>query len=132
MSVVAFNAANFKLRYPAFASVANATLQYCFNDSGLYLNNEDDSVVADLTERESLLWMLTAHIAVLTGVLGATGSAAPVGRTSSASRGTVSSSFEYAVPGTHQWFAQTQYGAMFLQATRSLRAFVYRPAYVSY
>lgn len=129
MPSVVFNAAAFKLRYPEFSAVSDAVLQGCFNDATLYLSNEDCSIVQDLTKREQLLWMLTAHIAYLQGVLnpGGGGGFVPVGRMSSATEGSVSISSEYNVPGTAAWFAQTQWGAAWWQATLSLRSFRYRP-----
>lgn len=125
MAVVVFDPAAFKARYPEFASVANETLSACFGDAGLYLSNKDDSIVQDVTRRAMLLNMLTAHIAALGGALSADGLPLPVGRTSSASQGTVSATFEYMTPGTQAWFVQTQYGAAFWQATSSLRGFRY-------
>lgn len=130
MAIVAFDAPAFKTRYPEFSAVSDAYLQACFNESGLYLSNTDCSVVQDVTRREVLLWMLTAHIAFLSGVLrpgGVAGGPGPVGRTSSASEGSVSVSLDYGVPGTAAWFSQSQYGASFWQATLSLRSFRYRP-----
>jgi hypothetical protein len=124
MGAVVFDAAAFKVRYPVFSSVADATLQACFDESTLYLTN-DDSVVVDETRRAILLNMLTAHIATLGGVLTADGSPLPVGRVSSATEGSVSASLEYATPGSQAWFVQTQYGAAFWQATSSLRGFRY-------
>ena len=71
--------------------------------------------------------MLTAHIAVIGGLLSADGLPQPVGRIASASEGSVSASFDNvtATPGTGAWFQQTQYGAAFWQATTSLRGFKY-------
>ena len=129
MAVVTFNATLFKARYPEFNPVADALLQLCFNDAGLYLNNTDGSIVQDVTIRQQLLFMLTAHIATLGGALTADGQALPVGRTSSATEGSVSASFEYITPataGSGAWFNQTQYGAEFWQATTALRSFRYR------
>lgn len=130
MAIATFNATAFKVRYPAFALVSDAYLQACFNESGLYLSNTDCSPVQDIAQRTQLLWMLTAHIAYLSGALnpqGAGGGPNPVGRTSSATEGSVSVSLEYGVPGTASWFTQTQWGAAFWQATLSLRSFRYMP-----
>lgn len=130
MAVVAFNASGFKTRYPEFAAVSDAYLQACFNEAGIYLSNTDCSIVQDVTRREIFLWMLTAHIAYLSGVLqpaGVAGGPLPVGRTSSATEGSVSVSFEFNSPGTPAWYAQSQWGVAFWQATAYLRAFRYRP-----
>lgn len=130
MAAVVFGAAAFKIRYPEFVAVSDAYLGACFNESGLYLSNADCSPIQDLTRREMLLWMLTAHIAYLSGALKPGGVATgpnPVGRTSSATEGSVSVSLEYGAPGTAAWFSQSAYGASFWQATLSLRSFRYRP-----
>lgn len=126
MTVATFDPVAFKARYPAFAAVDNALLTACFADAGLYLCNGDNSPVQDIAKRTSLLWMLTAHIAYLGGALSPDGLPPMVGRTSSASEGSVSVSSEFAVPGTAAWFSQTQWGAAFWQATTYLRSFNYR------
>jgi len=127
MAVVVFDPTAFKARYPEFAAVANATLQACFDEAGLYLSNADNSPVQNLTRRALLLNMLTAHVAYIGGKLSADGMPRPVGRISTAGEGSVSAGFEYLTPGTHAWFTQTQYGAAFWQATTSLRGFRYMP-----
>ena len=125
MAIATFVAASFKARYPEFVSVADAALSSCFDEAGLYLNNTDASIVTDVARRTLLLWMLTAHIAKLGGLVSVDGQPSPVGRVASAGEGSVSASFEYQAPGTAAWFAQTQYGAAFWQATSSLRSFAF-------
>ena len=131
MAQVVFVPEDFKAAYPAFAQVSNAALNQYFQIATLYLSNEDCSVVQDLEKRKALLWMLTAHIAQLSGALnpaGAAGGAAPVGRTSSATEGSVSVSFDMGTTSQNAaWYEQTQWGAMFWAATAYLRAFRYRP-----
>lgn len=127
MASVTFDVAAFKARYPEFANVGAPLLEECFADACLYLSNGDGSPVQDLVRRARLLNMLTAHVAALGGALSADGQAKPVGRISQATEGSVSASFEYLAPGSAAWFAQTQYGAAFWQATTSLRGFRYRP-----
>lgn len=127
MTAVVFDSAAFKARYPEFAAVGDPLLQACFTEAGLYLSNEDDSPVQNVARRAVLLNMLTAHIAALGGALSPDGQPRPVGRVSSAAEGSVSASMEYLAPGSSAWFAQTQYGAAFWQATTSLRGFRYIP-----
>lgn len=127
MAIVVFDPAAFKVAYPAFAAVDDAVLQNSFDLAGLYLSNTDCSPVQDIGRRTTLLWLLTAHITYLTGALTPGGGTVPVGRTSSATEGSVSVSLEYGVPGTAAWFTQSQWGAAFWQATASLRGFRYRP-----
>lgn len=127
MTAVVFDPAAFKARYPEFAAVGDPLLQACFGEAGLYLSNADNSPVQNLTCRAVLLNMLTAHIAALGGALSSDGQPRPVGRISSATEGSVSASMEYLAPGSSAWFAQTQYGAAFWQATSSLRGFRYIP-----
>lgn len=128
MTVAVFDPVAFKVRYPQFVAVGSPLLTACFADAGLYLSNTDASPVQDIARRTSYLWMLTAHIAYLDGALSPDGSPPPVGRLSSATEGSVSISAEYlpATPGSGAWFNQTTWGAMFWQATASLRGFRYR------
>lgn len=127
MSVVVFDSTLFKARYPEFNSVPVPVLQGCFDEATLYFSNRDNSPVQDLNRRRIMLNMLTAHIAKLGGALSLDGQALPVGRISDASEGSVSASFEYGTPGTEIWYSQTQYGAAFWQASRSLRTMRYIP-----
>lgn len=127
MAAVVFDPAAFKSRYPEFAAVANATLTAYFSEAALYLSNADNSPVRDLTRRAVLLNMLTAHIGYINGALSADGMPRPVGRVSQGAEGSVSAGLEYLAPGSAAWFAQSQYGVAFWQATTSLRGFRYVP-----
>ena len=95
---------------------------------GIYCDNTDASRVINVTQRQSLLWMLTAHIAVLSGAIDCGSSVRPVGRVSSAEEGSVSSELDYMgmTPGSGPWYNQTQYGASYWQATVNYRGFRYR------
>ena len=123
MATVTFDTGLFKARYPEFTAVADVLLGSYFGEAGLYLANDDSSPVSNVTTRLSLLNMLTAHIAYLAGAI--TGQVMPVGRVASASEGSVSTSLDYQVAGSAVWFAQTQYGAAFWQATNFMRSFRY-------
>ena len=125
MTVVAFDPATFKVRYPEFAGVSDGRLQSCFDEAGLYLANTDSSIVQNIPKRTLLLNMLTAHIAFVGGALSVDGQTRPVGRVSQAGEGSVNAAFEGPPPGSAQWFQQTQYGASFWQATSNLRGFKY-------
>jgi hypothetical protein len=98
-----------------------------FAEAGLYLNNTDCSVVQDVNIRGALLNMVTAHIAFLGGILTADGQPRPVGRVSAANEGAVGATFDFtpATPGSGAWFAQSQYGAAFWQATTCYRGMKY-------
>lgn len=124
MAAVIFDPIAFKARYPEFTAVSDGTLGACFDEATLYMSNSDNSPVQNLMRRAMYLNMITAHIAYIGGLLGV-GGPNPVGRTSSASEGSVSAGFEYLPPGTHAWFTQSQYGAAFWQATSSLRGMRY-------
>lgn len=129
MGQVVFSPSSFKVAFPEFTATSDALLTQFFNCATLYLSNEDGSVVQDLTRREQLLWLLTAHVGVLRGALtpaGTAGGPSPVGRVSSASQGSVSASMDFPASPGAAWFNQTGYGAMFWQATLSLRSFNYR------
>ncbi len=131
MTAVVFDPVAFKARYPEFAAVADPALQSCFDEAGIYLSNSDKPV-ANEVRRLVLFNMLTAHIAYLGGLLSADSQPRPVGRVSQASEGSVSAGFEYLAPGSSAWFAQTQYGAAFWQATTSLRGMRYTPCPTRY
>lgn len=128
MAVVTFSPTGFKIRYPEFSSLANAQLSACFDDASLYCDNTDASRVTNVTQRQSLLWMLTAHIAALSGLIDCGDGVRPVGRVSSAEEGSVSSELDYMslTPGSGPWYQQTQYGAAYWQATAQYRGFRYR------
>jgi len=126
MAVVIFDPAAFKSAYPQFAAVSDGQLTNYFNLATLYLSNEDCSVVQDIPKRTTLLWLLTAHIAFLSGALNPGGTPGLVGRVSSATEGSVSVSVDFPSSPNGAWFQQTPWGAMFWQSTLSLRSFRYR------
>ena len=127
MAVVIFDPTAFKAAYPAFVNVPDALLTEYFNIATLYLSNTDCSIVQDIAKRTTLLWLLTAHIAYLSGALNPVpGTPGLVGRVSSATEGSVSVSTEYPTNPNNAWFLQTQWGAIFWQATLSYRSFHYR------
>lgn len=126
MAVVIFDPAAFKLAYPQFAAVSDGMLTNYFGLATLYLSNTDCSIVQDIPKRATLLWLLTAHIAYLSGALDPEGQPGLVGRISSATEGSVSVSTEMPMTPSSAWFMQTQWGAMFWQSTLSLRSFRYR------
>jgi hypothetical protein len=130
--IAVFNPTMFIGRYPEFTAAYNANpalFASMFAEAGLYLNNTDCSIVQDVTLRGTLLNMVTAHIAFLSGLLTADGQPRPVGRVSAANEGAVGATFDYteATPGSGPWFNQTQYGAAFWQATTCYRGARYFP-----
>lgn len=128
MAVVAFDPAAFRAVHPSFATLTDTQLNYAFMQAGLYVNNTDCSVVQDVAERALLLDLMTAHIAALTYGENGQGPRPLVGRVSSATEGSVSVQAAMdGVPGTAAWFMQTQYGAMFWQATAKYRIGRYVP-----
>lgn len=135
MAVAAFNYAAWVTRYPEMGAVSAEQAALFFTEAGLYLDNTDCSPVTDVTRRLILLNMLTAHIATLSGALESTGQpSGTIGAVSTASEGSASVSFDTGLmPGTAQWYRQTQYGLSFWQATKNLRGAIYvpGPAYIA-
>ncbi len=130
--LMTFNPGLFLGRYPEFTNAynANPTLYASyFTEAGFYLNNTALSPVQDTTKLSLLLNMLTAHIAFINGQLSADGQTRPVGRMSGATEGSVSAQFEDVapLPGSGQWFRQSQYGSAFWQATTCYRGMMYFP-----
>lgn len=125
--VVVFNAAEFRDIYPEFAGAADAALSVNFSLSTLNLSNCCGSVVADPAVRQSLLYLLTAHISLLFTPCTANNNQPPgmVGRISSASEGSASVSAEFPTTPESAWFMQTKYGAQFWQITSVVRTMHY-------
>ena len=128
MSVAVFDPAAFKLRYPEFASLADALLDLYFSEAQLYLNNGDLSIVCDPGPRLMLLNMLVAHIARLNATVAGVAPSGNVGLIKSAREGTVG--IEYAeyiksTEGLQAWLNLTPYGAAFWAATAQYRTFQY-------
>jgi hypothetical protein len=137
--VVVFDPVRWAARYPEFAPVAAATAQEYFYDATIYLDNTPCSPVCDASvggERERLLYMMTAHLAYISGPLpgvdGSIGGGQAVGRPGSKAVGPVSVSYTGldALPGSAAWFAQTKYGLAFWQATAVHRTFRYRTPFL--
>lgn len=131
--VVVFEPAAFKILYPTFAAVSDATLLMYFTLATMILGNTCRSVVMDANQRETLLNLLVAHITALqpagTSAGGAGSGGGLVGRITEATEGTVRITAAYAsdVSASMAWFTQTQYGAMFWQLTVSYRTMHYIP-----
>lgn len=124
MAAVVFDPVAFKAAYPEFSAVPDASLEGYFVRSQLFLANQD-CPVQDEAKRLLLFWLLVAHIAQLSGALNPGGIPGPVGRTSSATEGSVNVSLEFNATMGASWFIQTSYGAQFWQATAYLRSFRY-------
>lgn len=138
MSIVVFSYADWVATYPQFATTVNeAQGQSCFDQATLYCANTDCAVVPyhptlspPITVRQSILYLLTAHIGQLQYGAMIGGSLVPagalVGRVSSATQGSVSVSTDMRGPEIASWFNQTQFGAMAFQAMAQFRTARYR------
>lgn len=130
MSVVTFDSVAFLVRYSEFSAVSVPLLSAMFDEAGLYLDNTDNSRIGNVTKRALLLYMLTAHLAVLNGALDGGGGARPVGVLNSATEGAVSASFnapQMMGAGSKDWYMQTQYGLNYWNATAGFRTMRYIP-----
>ncbi len=126
MGIVTFSYANFLARYPEFSAVAEASVNACFSEAGIYCSNTDMSIVSDVNVRAVLLNMLTAHLVQL--YFGSNGEAPSqlVGRVSSAGEGSVNVSVDMgSQPVNAAWYNQTKYGASFWRAAAPYRAGFY-------
>lgn len=125
MSIVAFDPATFRARYPELAALNDVTLTEYFAEATIYLDNTDASRVDDVTVRAVLFNMLVAHIAALSARAASGGL---VGRITDATEGSVSVSASIGPEsGSSAWFMQTGYGANYWQATARFRTFRYAP-----
>lgn len=128
--VVVFDFTEFSAIYPEFVSAGGAACGFNFNLATMNLSNCCRSPVPNPAVRQSLLYLLTAHITFLFTPCAANNNQPPgmVGRINSASQGSVSVSAEFPASVNAAWFLQTRYGALFWQATASLRTMRYTPA----
>lgn len=126
-AVVTFDPVAWATAFPAFQTLPAPLATQYFGLSTLYLSNSPCSVVEDIAARQSLLWLLTAHLAQLFSPPGESGPSGLVGRISSASQGSVSVSAEFPASDDAAWFLQTPYGAAFWQASLPYRTGRYIP-----
>lgn len=127
--VVVFDPTAFKAAYPSFVTLADTVLQQAFALATLQLNNSCSSRVKDATTRELLLGLLVAHIAALTYGENGQPPRGIVGHVNHAQEGSVSVGAGVGVMATGQaYYMQTQYGAMYWQATARYRTMRYIPA----
>lgn len=133
--VVPFSYTDWLAAYPSFSETITAPqAESFFHLAELILNNTARSPIQSLTQRRILLWLLVAHQAQLFAnnkaydANASSPTTPPVGRIASATRGSVSISFDgSALPKQAGWFNQTQYGLMFWQATAPLRQMRFLP-----
>lgn len=122
--VVTFDYAAWSAAYPELASsVPEAAAQARFFMATDFLDNSAYSPVPDVNKRARLLGQMVAHLSMLLNPASQGGrGAGAVGRVASATRGSVATSFDVGeVKNDQSWFAQTQYGWSFWQATAYLR-----------
>jgi hypothetical protein len=131
--IVQFNSAEFLAAFPEFAitpAAPDAALAMNFALATLNLSNCCGSPVPDPNVRQSLLYLLTAHLTALFTPSGQNNSQPPgiVGRIDSATEGSVSVHADFPATAESAWFLQTKYGAAFWQATAVLRTMHHVPA----
>ena len=125
--VVTFDYNAWVARYPEFAPprVTPVTAAAYFNEATLYHRNDGGGPVSDIGTQQTLLNMLTAHIAELNAPDPEGAPASPlVGRIGSVSQGSVSTAVAYNASDPEQWFAQTKYGAAYWAASAQFRTFL--------
>lgn len=116
MAIVQFNPDRFRETRPRFTAdlISDAELEQAFKTACLILDNTERSIVPydpahGLTERETLLDLLTEHLATL-GLWNRNNQSGPV---SSASQGSVSVSFQAPQITDKNWFLQTPAGTAY-------------------
>ena len=126
---VLFDYATWAGQFPELAAAINGPqAQGYFNQACVFLDNTAASLVQPATpggRRETILYMLTSHIAAMFGAIGGNDPSPLVGRISNVSEGSVSLATEMAAPMSAAWFNQTKYGAMAFQALAPYRTAMY-------
>lgn len=117
-----FNSAEFLSIYPQFTPQSPA-LPGNFVLATTQLANTCGSKVQDAPTRQTLLYLLTAHITQLLNGVGSTPASGVVGRVSDGTEGSVSVRAEYeATAGPSQaYYLQTPFGALYWQSTARFR-----------
>ena len=122
--VVVFDPAEFRLLYPSICAT-DEQLEMYFAMAETFLDNTECSIVKDLDARKTMLYLLVAHIALLSQQ--AESGNPVVGRISNATEGTVSVGLDYGTMGNNErWYLQTPWGAMYWQMSKKYRSMVYR------
>ena len=122
MQGVIFDPNEFRALYPEFETLSDVQLNWYFARAEMLLDNGNCSPVSDVNERKILLYLLTAHIAMLSGGANGKKPQQSVGRLSNATQGSVSAGF--AMEGVNyqsSWYMQTPYGAEYLTMTAKYR-----------
>lgn len=112
--VVEFDVEDFKRTHPGIKDVDDDILTSLFRNACLLLDNTENSRVQDLNERKLLLYLLILHLYYLNERGGQA-----VGIMTGASEGNVSASFTGL--NNANWYQQTQWGALYWQATAKYR-----------
>lgn len=121
--IVVFDIYKFKSLYPNLKAT-DEQLNMFFIESTMLLNNTDKSCVKNLAEREVLLFLLVAHMAVLQQRV--EGDNEVVGRVASASQGSTSVALDNGQTTlSDKWYQQTPYGSKYWALTAKYRSFLY-------
>lgn len=123
MAVVSFDYAAWKVGYPEFATVSEATANAYFAQTALFVNNTDYSRITDIPFRTQVLNLLVAHFAALRDP----NRGGLVGRISGATEGSVSVQTDYPASNSAAYFLQSPYGALYWQAMAPFRTARYVP-----
>jgi hypothetical protein len=128
--IVNFVPAEFVVSYPEFTGLMNAQMANAFALATLALANTCSGRVFNAALRQSLLYLLTAHICKLQyGTNDGAGNITPpqgiVGRINAATEGQVSVAAEMVATARNAWYLQTQYGAMYWTMTARFRTAIY-------
>lgn len=128
MTKAVFNWTEWSVLYPELVAkgVTEPYATALFNGpAGLFLANNDASIICDVDLRRTFLNMIVAHLAATQGP----GSSGLVGRISAASEGSVSVSADYGTQAASAaYWLQSPYGAQYWQATAPYRTFIPVPA----
>ena len=127
MHPVHLSLSQFREDYPEFACLGDNVITACWKQAELYCCNTCHAIIPS-HHRAELLYMLVAHIATLRFGVNGHGPTGLVGTISNAKEGSVSVSTNFGkIKSNQQWFVQTQYGAMFWEATKQYRCGFYVP-----
>lgn len=113
--------------FPMFQTVSEAQINFALPLAYGYWPNDGSSPATTMEIQTSLLYLMVAHIAQLMYGINGQPPSGMVGRISSAGEGSVNVATEWPTNPDNAWFLQTQFGAMFWQATLPYRLMHYVP-----
>lgn len=126
---VVFDYDQWIVAFPQFATAPGETpvTSVCLPIAEQYCRNDGGGPVQSIELQTQMLNLMVAHVCQLLYGPNGNNPSGIVGRITNASEGSVSVGSDFPVTQATAWFAQTTFGAMFLQLAAPFRTMRYAP-----